>query len=130
MLPVLFLMVCLHVVSRGLSPRCFSWSVSTLFLVVCLHVVSHGLPPIAPWDRAHCLSNVDHLFSHLVDLTVLRICNLSDVDNNVLYQSGFFIGLENILCRTLQQLVEVYGLNTHLETFNKFNWIANMDLVF
>ena len=83
----LFLVVCLHVVSPGLPPRCFSWSASTLFLVVCRHVVSRGLPPTAPWARDHCPSNVGHLFSHLVDLTVFCICIISDIDKDVLYQS-------------------------------------------
>ena len=81
----LLVVVCLHVVCHGLPPRCLSWSASTLFVVVCLHVVCRGLPPTVPLhrDRFHFPSNVDHLYSRLVDLTVLRICNLSDVDNDV-----------------------------------------------
>ena len=52
---------------------------------------------------------VDHLCSCLVDLTVLRICNLSDIDTDVLYLSAFFVGTEKILRRTMGQLAEVYG---------------------
>ena len=105
----LFLMVCLQVISHGLPPSCFSWSASKLFLMVCLQVISRGLPPTVPWGRDHCPSIVGHLFSHLVDLMLCRICILPDVDNDVLYQGDFFVGPEDILCRTLGQLAEVYG---------------------
>ncbi|KAI0221223.1 hypothetical protein LSAT2_027374 [Lamellibrachia satsuma] len=72
--------VCLYVVSRCLPIRCVPLSASTLCPVVCLYVVSRclplrGLPPKAPIDR-------DHIFNHLVDLTVLSICILSDVDKD------------------------------------------------
>ena len=73
---------------------------------VCLHVISNGL---LPTDRDHCPSNVGLLLIYFVDFTVHHICILSDVDNNVLYQSDFFVGLENILRRTLEQLAEAYG---------------------
>ena len=60
-------------------------------------IVLGCLPPTVPLyrDRCHCPSNVDHLCRRLVDI-VVRICNLSDADNNVLYQSDFFVDLENI----------------------------------
>ena len=41
---------------------------------------------------------------HFVDLTVLRVCTLLDVYKDVLYQSDFFVGPENVLRRTLKQL--------------------------
>ena len=57
---------------------------------VCLDVVSHGLPPTASWYRDNCPSNVGHLFSHLVDLTVLRICILSDIDKDICFPQWRF----------------------------------------
>ena len=82
-----------------------SFRPSKAFLVIELNLASI---PRRRWsingtvtDRCHCPSNVDHLRSRLVDLAVLRICNLSDVDN------------ENMLCRTLERLTGAYGEPKH-----------------
>ena len=77
-----------------LLQRCFSWS------------------PTAPWGRDHSRSNVGHLFSHLVDVTVLCICILSDMDKDVLRVTNK-VGLENILRTTLEQLADVYDVLKH-----------------
>ena len=115
----LFLMVCQHVIYHGLPPSCFSWS-ATLFLMVCHQVVSHGLPGCFSRSASHTalgprsLSQLCwQLFCHLEEVTVLRICILSAVHKEVLYQGGFFVGPENILRRTLGQLAEAYCLLKH-----------------
>ena len=77
-----------HIFLECLPPCCFSWSASDCALG------PRSLP-----------SSVGHLFRHLVDLTVLHICILSAVDKDVRYQGDFFISPENILHRTLEQLV-------------------------
>ena len=72
-----------------------------------------GVSASAPWNRDHFPSRVGHLFFHLVDLTVLCVCSLSAVDKDVLYQGDFFVGPENILHTTLEQLAEAYCVLRH-----------------
>ena len=86
-------------------------------------------PRLFSWSASHCALGPRSrsqqcrppLFRHLVDLTVLRICILPTVDKDILYQSDFFVGpenilhraLENILHRTLEQLTEAYCVLKH-----------------
>ena len=90
-----------------LPSRCFSWSAFTLFLVVCLHVVSRGLPLRCFSWSAFTLFLVVCLPKHF------GICTLSDIDKDILYHSDFFVGPENILLKTLEQLVEAYDVLKH-----------------
>ena len=83
-------------------------SVDGIFWSVCRCVVSQGIPPTAPLDRDHFPRSVGHLFRYLVDINVLHVCILSDVDKDALYQGDFFVGPENILYTTLEQLTEAY----------------------
>ena len=80
-----------------LPPHCFSWYASHWAL---------GPRPLSQ----QC---VPSLSSSLVDLVVLRICILSAVDKDVVYQGDFFVGPKNILHRTLEQLAEAYCVLKH-----------------
>ena len=78
------------------------------YISVCLHVVSRCLPQRIGVDITVTVPAM--LTISNIDLTVLCIYNLSDFNNDVLYQIDFFVGPENTLRRNAVQLAEAYGV--------------------